>query len=489
MHTRMLLSILGAMGAQAHMFMSDPPPLRAANNPNAGGDVDYELKSPIELAQFPCRGDLGLVGTEAGAPVADYKAGQSYSATIEGGAAHNGGSCQFSLSYDKGKTFKVIQSIIGDCPVSGGSSFDFTIPADAPSSDSAIFSWSWNNKVGNREFYQNCAVVSISGGSGGGSGGGKTRRQGSASFNDLPDMFVANIIDGCSVAEGTDVLYPDPGPNVVKNTEGTPPEGSNCGAAAVGGGGDSSDGGDGGDTGAGGGQGGGDAGTGGGQGGGDAGTGGGQGGGDDGQYHPPGESSASGSSPTAPGAPAESGPAQTKSAGTATSASGPASGGETPAPSSGSDAPQPSVLVPSPTPAFLSILPVPESSHASSTGGVFVTAPADESAAPSGSAPADNDTPTTLATSAAAPSATGSPSGGNPSGGSSGGDSAGGAGEKTGKCADGEDGKFNCVGGNQFQRCASGVWSPVRPMAEGTSCAPGLSDDLFARKRLRFRRH
>lgn len=235
-----LAALLGASGSLAHMTMSDPAPLRSKDNPNAGQDVDYEQKNPISSDEFPCKNTLKLIGTDAGASVADYKAGESYSATIEGSADHEGGSCQFSLSYDKGETWKVIQSIIGDCPVSGGASFDFTIPADAPDSDEAVFSWSWINKVGNREFYQNCAVVSISGGSGEGNstGGGKTRRKESVAFDDLPDMFVANIVDDCTVEEGTDVLYPDPGPQVLKNTEGSKPDGSNCGASAVSGGSD-----------------------------------------------------------------------------------------------------------------------------------------------------------------------------------------------------------------------------------------------------------
>ncbi|KAL2112994.1 hypothetical protein VUR80DRAFT_5754 [Thermomyces stellatus] len=485
MQLSLLLALLGVNSALAHMEMTDPPPLRSEDNPNSGGNVDSELKSPIKLSQYPCKNTLDLLGTEQGAPVAEYKAGESYSATIEGGAAHEGGSCQFSLSYDKGESFQVIQSIVGGCPVSGGASFDFTIPADAPNSDAAIFSWSWINKIGNREFYQNCAVVSISGGQD--SEGGKRRRQdGSVAFKDRPEMFVANIIDGCSTAEGTDVLFPDPGPDVLMNTEGTPPEGPNCGAPVQGGGGSSgggSGGGAGGDTGSGGGQGGGDDGQyhppeGGASGdaGGDTGSGGGQGGGDDGQYHPP-EGSDAGSG-SGEGAPAQSsavggGPAQSSAAGNAPSASsateepartdpaesGPASGGNAPEPTSGSDAPEPSI-----------------------TGGIFVTAPIGGSAAPTGSAPTGGHTPTTLETSVAVPSSTGAPDEGDSTGG--------GEGAKSGGCSEEENGMFNCVGGNQFQQCASGQWTEPRPMAAGTSCAPGMSQDLAAaRKKLRFRRY
>lgn len=34
--------------------------------------------------------------------------------SLQGTAIHNGGSCQISLSYDNGKTFRVIKSFIGN---------------------------------------------------------------------------------------------------------------------------------------------------------------------------------------------------------------------------------------------------------------------------------------------------------------------------------------------------------------------------------------
>lgn len=446
MHSSVIFALLGGAGsAVGHMFMSDPAPLRGTNNPHAGDDVDYEMKSPISAEQFPCRGSLGLLGTEAGAPTAEYKAGQSYSATIEGGAAHGGGSCQFSLSYDKGNTWKVIQSIIGDCPVSGGSSFDFTIPADAPSSDEAIFSWSWNNKIGNREFYQNCAVVSISGGS------SKARRADEVAFDSLPDMFVANIVDDCSVPEGIDVLYPDPGPNVKKNTEGTPPDGSGCAGAGSGGGG--SGGAPAPSSGA------------------PAPSGGASPSTDGGEYSAPASSEPARSAPTVPAA-QPSAPAE--------SASAPAS--SAPAPSSAAEAPTASMSVEPQVPTSLVVIPIESSQTPSpSPGGVFVTAPsagASGSAAPSGTGAASGSaaptgSPTTLATSAAAPSGTDAPS----TGGSSG--------EQSGACE--EEGSWNCVGGSQFQRCASGQWSQLVPMSEGTTCEEGVSSELkTGLKRFRF---
>jgi hypothetical protein len=45
-----------------------------------------------------------------------------------------------------------------------------------------------------------------------------------------------------------------------------------------------------------------------------------------------------------------------------------------------------------------------------------------------------------------------------------------------------DEGMWNCIGGTQFQRCASGLWSPVQNMASGTACKPGLSTTLWAKR-------
>ncbi|KAL6691541.1 hypothetical protein J3F84DRAFT_386756 [Trichoderma pleuroticola] len=40
------------------------------------------------------------------------------------------------------------------------------------------------------------------------------------------------------------------------------------------------------------------------------------------------------------------------------------------------------------------------------------------------------------------------------------------------------EGQWNCIGGSQFQRCASGAWSPAQALADGTQCQAGQSDNL-----------
>ncbi|KAA8641514.1 hypothetical protein EYZ11_012652 [Aspergillus tanneri] len=121
---------------------------------------------------------------------------------LSGTVTHGGGSCQLSLSYDNGRTFKVIQSMIGGCPLQ--SKYGFQIPADAAKGQ-ALFAWTWFNLQGNREMYMNCAVVEIDGGS----GSIESFGQG------YPDLFVANVGNNCHTVEGQQTIFPHPGKSVL----------------------------------------------------------------------------------------------------------------------------------------------------------------------------------------------------------------------------------------------------------------------------------
>jgi len=206
--------LAAAVGVNGHMHMTDPPALGASENKfTSSKDVDMDAPLAPNGSNFPCRGHLGLIGTAAGSSVAEWPAGSQQSVTVAGGARHNGGSCQVSLSEDGGSTWKVMKTFIGDCPAAGAP-MGFTVPAEAKSGE-AVFAWSWFNQVGNREMYMNCAAVTISGG-----GSGLTA---------LPDMFVANIGNGCaSNAEGSgDLEIPNPGKDVErKSSKSSPPVGS-----------------------------------------------------------------------------------------------------------------------------------------------------------------------------------------------------------------------------------------------------------------------
>jgi hypothetical protein len=48
---------------------------------------------------------------------------------------------------------------------------------------------------------------------------------------------------------------------------------------------------------------------------------------------------------------------------------------------------------------------------------------------------------------------------------------------KPGSCCE-REGTWNCIAGTAFQRCGSGEWSAVLPMAAGTRCKPGEGTGL-----------
>ena len=198
---------------QAHMQMSSPYPLRSPLDPDIPWyEKDYDMTTPLfaDGSNFACK--HYQTDDDSYAIKATYVAGGTYQMSVAGTASHKGGSCQLSLSYDNGHSFKVIKSIIGGCPLSN--TYSFTVPENAPSSESVLFSWSWFNIVGNREMYQNCARVKII------SGPNQrfkrelsTKRQYSP-LTQLPDMFVCNVNNGCKTIEQREVVFPDPGTDV-----------------------------------------------------------------------------------------------------------------------------------------------------------------------------------------------------------------------------------------------------------------------------------
>ncbi|KAJ2691831.1 hypothetical protein GGH99_002138, partial [Coemansia sp. RSA 1285] len=107
-------------------------------------------------------------------PAATWTAGETVKIQFNHNAvSHSGGHAEFSISYDGGKTFVVIEQVlryafVGSKPATATNEvsvfdYDVTLPANLPSSDNAIFAWSWCNASGNREFYMNCADVAIKG--------------------------------------------------------------------------------------------------------------------------------------------------------------------------------------------------------------------------------------------------------------------------------------------------------------------------------------
>jgi len=134
---------------EAHIQLSQPFPIRSPLDPaNSWQYKDYDYLSPLEKSgrNFPCKGwhtDRPIRTT------AKYIAGENYTVKFDGSASHSGGSCQLSLSFDEGTSFKVIKSMVGGCPVT--KVYDFHIPTDTPSG-TALFAWTWLNHEGNREY-------------------------------------------------------------------------------------------------------------------------------------------------------------------------------------------------------------------------------------------------------------------------------------------------------------------------------------------------
>ena len=197
--------------ANAHMVMSNPVPYASPQVINSPLNADG--------SNFPCQLSAGQ-SLVSGSASNTFALGSEQKLAFIGQAVHGGGSCQVSITYDKNpsasSTWKVIQSIVGGCPAQNqagnmGSNaaavdpytYNFTLPDDIPTGDVTL-AWTWFNKIGNREMYMNCAPVTLTGTSGS-----------SANYDSLPDMFVANIGNGCSTAQTADLVFPDPGAAVV----------------------------------------------------------------------------------------------------------------------------------------------------------------------------------------------------------------------------------------------------------------------------------
>lgn len=202
--------------ANAHMIMEKPVPY----------SVDKIDNSPITKAQFPCKSQDGFTVSSMNS----MKVGDTQQLAFKGSAVHGGGSCQLSVTLDTEPTanskFKVIKSIEGGCPgVSGPNSYEFTLPDSIPNGK-ATFAWTWFSKLsGQPELYMNCAPIEVTGGA-----------SDDSAFNQLPDMFVANIDNTCTSPQNFATKFPNPG-SVVQNggtNDLKEPTGSGCGASSGG---------------------------------------------------------------------------------------------------------------------------------------------------------------------------------------------------------------------------------------------------------------
>lgn len=228
-----------AASASAHMILNSPVPFAFEN--------EATKQAPLEPSDFPCKQPAGTYAVTSMNTVA---AGGSLNVQLMGGATHGGGSCQFSITTDakpnKDSQWKVIHSQINGCQGGNGESnmsdnakdldnpiIPVKIPEGLPAGQ-YTFAWTWLNKLGNREFYMNCAPLEVTGGS---SKRGEVTTSAASVLGQLPDMFVANLPPTqCEVASGQDFVYPNPGDSVATGAgavPGTAISGPGCAAVTV----------------------------------------------------------------------------------------------------------------------------------------------------------------------------------------------------------------------------------------------------------------
>ena len=197
---------------RAHIEMVYPPGLGGLKDPYVGDNKDYNMKSPLNAdgSNFPCR-NHHLPPAIQDASV-EWAAGSTQTVRLDGSIPHNGGSCQFSLSYDNGATFSVVKSVEGGCPVARP--YNVEIPTFAPQGTSVLFAWTWFNLSGNREMYMNCARVNMTTNSTNKVHRRKKNRRVATSMTELPTIFTCNIGRGCTTIEGQFLHFPYPGDNI-----------------------------------------------------------------------------------------------------------------------------------------------------------------------------------------------------------------------------------------------------------------------------------
>jgi hypothetical protein len=143
-----------------------------------------------------------------------------------------GGSCQLSLSTDMKPTanskWTVVQSWEGGCPSLDGTAYEdpknplsypdnytYAIP-DAFAPGNYSMAWTWVPKhSGAYEFYMNCAPITLTAGKDMAMSSGSQK----AKQEDMPDMLVVNIdgVTTCRAHRDRVLLYPNPGPNSIRN--------------------------------------------------------------------------------------------------------------------------------------------------------------------------------------------------------------------------------------------------------------------------------
>uniref|UniRef100_A0A6C0E1M3 Chitin-binding type-4 domain-containing protein n=1 Tax=viral metagenome TaxID=1070528 RepID=A0A6C0E1M3_9ZZZZ len=139
----------------SHIFMQSPPSRRNKYSEyyKSNDMIDYNLMAPLNTPgySFPCKGYKKGPSTQT-------ITGGVVKIVLEGTATHEGGHCQFGVSFDD-NTFVVLKTVMDSCLLNG-LQFDLQLPENIPSGDVTMF-WTWVNKIGNREYYMECADVFV----------------------------------------------------------------------------------------------------------------------------------------------------------------------------------------------------------------------------------------------------------------------------------------------------------------------------------------
>ncbi|KAG0371331.1 hypothetical protein BC939DRAFT_504772 [Gamsiella multidivaricata] len=178
-----LVSLIAS--ATAHMALLYPTPRGGYGTKQYNGRIHTWIgyKDKTWTQRFPC-------GGYAPGPVTNMKAGQvinvrflassmkakdiktqpkpTSSSKQFSQARHGGGTCEFSLSYDGGKTFRLIGRYAKTCP-DAYYHWPVRIPKNVPScttKNKCLFVWSWTANI-LAQYYHNCADIRLTGVKGG----------------------------------------------------------------------------------------------------------------------------------------------------------------------------------------------------------------------------------------------------------------------------------------------------------------------------------
>ncbi|KAF9978617.1 hypothetical protein BGZ73_001533 [Actinomortierella ambigua] len=180
-----LLATVLAMAA-AHGTIVYPPPRGGMGERNYNGRVHAFLgyRDKVHSVTYPCGGyPVGRVTPMRAGQRIDVRFGSSSmpNSNIKNQpkkpsspknefsqARHGGGFCEFSLSYDNGKTFYTIARYTRTCP-DAYYRWPVRIPPRAPSCTQrgrCLFVWTWTANILD-QFYMNCADIELRGVKGG----------------------------------------------------------------------------------------------------------------------------------------------------------------------------------------------------------------------------------------------------------------------------------------------------------------------------------